>query len=156
MVSKNVALSGRKMKIDFLVVAGLLSFSASIMHLAIIVGGPEWYRFFGAGEEMARMAEQGLLKPKLITFTIALILFVWGAYAWSAAGRFPAFPFVNIVLIVITAVYFLRGIAGLMAPFIDHPQLQQNSTVFWVLSSLICLAFAAVHIKGMLNLWCTD
>jgi len=43
-------------------IAGCLSLLASLAHLAIIVGGPSWYRFFGAGEQLATMAEQGLLR----------------------------------------------------------------------------------------------
>ncbi len=42
-----------KNKIDFLKVAGILSFVTSVLHIAIIIGGPEWYRFFGAGEGAA-------------------------------------------------------------------------------------------------------
>jgi hypothetical protein len=42
-----------------LILAGAGSLAASILHLACIAGGPEWYRFFGAGERMARMAARG-------------------------------------------------------------------------------------------------
>lgn len=36
-----------------LVFAAALSAIAASLHLAIIVGGPAWYRFFGAGERFA-------------------------------------------------------------------------------------------------------
>ena len=61
-----------------------------MLHLAIIAGGPDWYRFFGAGEGMARMAERGMLKPALITLGIAAILAVWAAYAFAGAGLIRA------------------------------------------------------------------
>jgi hypothetical protein len=32
---------------------GALSLVAALLHIAIIVGGPAWYRFFGAGEALA-------------------------------------------------------------------------------------------------------
>lgn len=141
------------MKFDFLVMAGVLSFVASIAHIAIVIGGPAWYRFFGAGESMALMAEQGMIKPIVITLLISVILAVWGAYAWSAAGLLPALPMLKFVLILISVIYLLRGVMGLIAPFVDHPLVSQNSAGFWVWSSLICLCFAAVHIKGVFDKW---
>ncbi len=145
-----------EMNIDYLKIAGALSLFASAMHIAIIFGGASWYRFFGAGEQMARMAEQGLIQPTLITLFIASVLAVWGAFAWSGAGLLPEFPFVKIVLILITAVYLLRGVVGLVAPFItDHPQIAQNSVSFWVWSSIICLMFGLVHLKGVFGKWFT-
>lgn len=142
------------MNIDYLKLAGTLSFLASLMHLAIIVGGPPWYRFFGAGEGMAQMAEQGSLQPTLITLGISLVLAVWGAYAWSAAGILRQLPLLKIVLILITLVYLLRGLVGLVAPFVSsHPQITQNSIAFWVWSSIICLAFGLIHLKGVFDKW---
>ncbi len=139
---------------DYLKLAGILSFFASAMHLAIIFGGAEWYRFFGAGEVMATMAEQGLLRPTLITLCISLILAIWGIYAWSAAGMLPEFPFLRPAIYLITFVYLTRGGLGLLLPFVsDHPQIAQNSTGFWVCSSLICLAFGLVHLKGVMDKW---
>ena len=32
---------------------------AALAHLGCIIFGGDWYRFFGAGEQMARMAEAG-------------------------------------------------------------------------------------------------
>jgi hypothetical protein len=142
------------MNIDYLKIAGVLSFVASAMHLAIIVGGASWYRFFGAGEEMATMAEQGLLQATIITLFIAVVLATFGAYAWSGAGIFAKLPLLKPVLVLITSVYLLRGIAGLFAPFISsHPLVTQNSVGFWIYSSVICLLFGFVHLKGLMDKW---
>ncbi len=142
------------MRVNYLKIAGAMSLFAAVMHLAIIAGGPSWYRFFGAGEAMASMAEQGLLQPTVITVSIALILASWSAYAWSAAGILPRFPFTKGVLILITLVYLLRGVFGLLAPFVSsHPQITQNSVSFWVWSSTICLAFGLIHLKGIRDEW---
>ncbi|WP_353615513.1 hypothetical protein [Colwellia sp. PAMC 21821] len=40
-----------------LVIAGFLSALAAAIHLGCIFFGASWYRFFGAGEHMAIMAE---------------------------------------------------------------------------------------------------
>ena len=142
------------MNLDYLKIAGCLSFAASFAHVAIIFGGPSWYRFFGAGEHMATMAEQGLLQPTLITLFIAIVLAVWGAFAWSGAGIFPQFPLLKLALILITLVYCIRGVLGLLAPFISsHPQVTQNSVSFWIWNSIICLVFGLVHLKGVADKW---
>jgi putative oxidoreductase len=52
-------------------VAATLDFGAALLHLAIIVGGPSWYRFFGAGEQMAAMAARGHPWPAIVTACIA-------------------------------------------------------------------------------------
>lgn len=142
------------MTLDYLKIAGALSFFVSLMHLAIIVGGASWYRFFGAGEAMAVMAEQGLLQPTIITLCISALLAVFSAYAWSGAGMFFELPLLKPVLVLITLVYLLRGVIGLFAPFIStHPQVTQNSVSFWIYSSVICLFFGLIHLKGLIDKW---
>ena len=133
-----------------LMLAGILSCIASLLHLAIIIGGPEWYRFFGAGEQMAQMAAQGSWYPTLITMFIAAVLFTWGLFAFSAAGIIGKLPFLKPVLIFIASIYTLRGLVGLFLAFM--PQMQSNADfnfTFWIVSSGICLFYGAVHIHGL-------
>ena len=59
---------------------------AALLHLGCIVFGPSWYRFFGAGERMARLAAAGHIVPALVTVGIAAVLIVWSLYALSGAG----------------------------------------------------------------------
>ncbi|MBT8113827.1 MAG: hypothetical protein KJP04_00495, partial [Arenicella sp.] len=100
------------------------------------------------------MAEQGLFQPILITLFIAGVLAVWGAYAWSGAGLLPELPLLKSALILITLVYLARGVLGLLLPFIStHPQITQNSLSFWIWSSIICLLFGLVHLKGVVDKW---
>lgn len=144
------------MNFDLLVIAGLFSFLAAILHIGVVIGGPNWYRFFGAGESMALMAEKDSLKPTVITLSIALVLTVWGAYAWSGAGILPKMPFIKLALSAISAIYLLRGLGGLVAPFVtNHPQVTQNSTAFWVWSSATCLLIGLVHLIGVVARWPT-
>ena len=142
------------MNIDYLKFAGILSFIASVLHIGVIIGGASWYRFFGAGEGMALLAEKGSVQPAIMTFCIALVLAVWGAYAWSAAGILPVLPLLKTALILITLVYLVRGSLGLLAPFFaDHPQVAENSMSFWIWSSLICLLIGLVYLRGILDKW---
>ncbi|MFT6906447.1 MAG: putative oxidoreductase [Oleiphilaceae bacterium] len=139
------------MNIDLLIIAGSFSFLAAFLHIGIVIGGPRWYRFFGAGESMALMAEKGSLKPTVITLSIATILFLWAFYAWSGAGVLPSMPFLKAALSAITAIYLIRGLGGIIAPFVsDHPQIKQNSLAFWVWSSSICLVIGVLHLMGLI------
>ena len=133
----------------WLVVGGVLSASAALAHLAVIAGGPDWYRFFGAGEGMARAAARGELRPALITIGISVLLFVWAAYAFSGAGVIPRLPLLRTGLVAISAVYLLRGLApiaillfrpGLMSPF-----------VWW--SSAIVLLYGLAYAIGTWAAW---
>lgn len=126
-----------------------LSFAASALHLGCIVGGPDWYRFFGAGEEMARMAERGEWFPTLLTFAIAAVLALWGAFALSGAGRIVRLPFTTFCLVGITAVYLLRGLI-LIPLVLWRPELVD---AFAVWSSLIVLAYGLVHAVGLTRAW---
>ncbi|GLX78471.1 hypothetical protein tinsulaeT_18110 [Thalassotalea insulae] len=137
-----------------LIIAAMLSFIASLLHVMIIFGGASWYRFFGAGERMAKLAESGSYYPMIITLAIALMLFLWGLYALSAAGVIVRFPLIKWVLCAITAVYLLRGVIGLIAPFISrHPAIMENSVTFWLSSSIICCLFGVFYLLGTIYYW---
>ena len=143
----------------FLLAGAGLSLIASLLHIAIVFGGPEWYRFFGAGEEMARLAEQGSVHPIIVTLFIALVLAIWSGYALSGAGMIRRLPLLKIALVVISAVYFLRGAGGLiMLPFLsdaDYQVMGQSDSFMWI-SSLICLLFAFCYIQGTRQFWRVD
>ena len=91
---------------------GVLTTLASLLHVAIIIGGPDWYRFFGAGERMARAAARGSVLPTSITAGIAAILAVWALYAFSGSGLIPRLPLLFPALAVIATVYLARGLSG--------------------------------------------
>ncbi|MGV3457958.1 hypothetical protein [Sphingomonas sp.] len=133
----------------WLIAAAVLSGAAALLHLGCIVGGPDWYRFFGAGEGMARAAARGDLRPTLITLAIATVLAVWAAYAASGAGLIPRLPLLRTALVAITAVYLLRAIAFLPL----HYWRPQHSDAFAIWSSAIVLVYGVVHLIGVLRAW---
>lgn len=133
----------------FLIMAGILSAVVAFLHIGCIYFGAPWYRFFGAGEQMALLAERGSIQPTLITSGIVLVLFIWSLYAFSAAGVIVRLPLLRLVLILITVVYLLRGVAGFF--LVSSPM--GRSPEFWVWSSLICLSFGIVHLIGLKQQW---
>ena len=141
---------------SLLMLAGLLSTLAALLHIAIVYGGADWYRFFGAGEQMAQLDEAGSSYPTYVTLGIASILLIWGLYAFSAAGLVRRLPFIRLVLSVVTLVYLTRGLAGLILPFVSqHPAIVEQSVQFWLVSSGICLLFGLVHFVALRAHWRT-
>lgn len=135
---------------SWLVAGGVLSAIASLLHLACIVGGPDWYRFFGAGEPIARAAERGSPVPALLTLGIAAALGGMAAYAFSAAGLLPRLPLLRTALLAITAVYLARGTMLFVPATFNRPDLSP-AFMFW--SSLIVLTYGLVHAVGLWLAW---
>ena len=132
----------------WLIAGGCLSLVAALLHVGCIVGGPDWYRFFGAGEGMACAAERGEMMPHLLTLVIAAILAVWAAYAFAGAGLRRALPLMRTGLIAISAIYLLRGLVILPALAIE-----QARTPFNIWSSLIVLGYGVVYAVGTWQAW---
>lgn len=132
-----------------LVIAGSLSLVAACLHIAIIFGGPDWYRTFGAGEQMAIMAARGDIYPTIVTIGIALVLSVWGLYAFAGAGIIRRLPFMRTALSLITGVYLLRG----LGPFAVALALGGSMPAFWIWSSLIGTVFGLAYLLGTRRAW---
>lgn len=132
----------------WLVAGGVLSLLASALHLACIVGGADWYRFFGAGEAMTQAAERGEAYPALVTLAIAVILAIWSAYAFAGAGLIRRLPLMRTALAAITSIYLLRG--AVLVPALTVPGM---GGAFNVWSSAIVLAYGLVHLIGTWRAW---
>lgn len=85
----------------------------------------------------------------MVTTAIAAVLGVWSAYALAGAGAIDPLPLAKPVLIGITAIYILRGVA--FAPAVLHAGGHITPFVLW--SSAICLGFGVVHLVGLVQRW---
>ncbi len=135
----------------WLVAAGCLSLIASFLHLVIIWGGPDYYRCFGAGDRFASQVARGDWAPVIITLGIASVLAIWAAYAFSGAGLIPRLPLLRLGLVVITAIYLIRGLA-LIPIAIMKPEM---ATPFIIWSSLIVLIYGVTYAVGTWRAWAT-
>lgn len=133
----------------FLLAGALASAAAALVHFGCIVFGAPWYRFLGAGEGMARMAERGERHPALMAAGIGAVLLIWALYALSGAGVVRRLPLLRTALCAIAAVYLLRGVAFVAI----RPLFPGNSRMFWLVSSGICLAIGIVHTIGLRQCW---
>jgi len=134
-----------------LILGGLLSVAASLLHIGCIIGGPAWYRFFGAGEGVAQAAERGEALPHLMAGGIAAVLAIWAAYAFSGAGLLPRLPLLRTGLVVISAIYLLRGLVLIPALVINGA----NVMPFILWSSLIVLVYGLAYAIGTWTAWPT-
>ena len=135
-----------------LVIAGSLMLLIALLHVAIIFGGPDWYRFFGAGESMAVMSERGSVYPAVVTGIIASVLAVSAAYTFSAAGLITALPFSRQVLWLVAGVLMARGIFGIPLVLVGKSaylcELRSKMT-FMIFSSLICIVLATLYLIAL-------
>ena len=134
---------------SWLALAAALSAIAGLLHLGCIVFGAPWYRFLGAGEGMARLADAGHWYPTAMAAAIAAMLFAWSLYALSGAGVIRRLPLLKPALCLITAVYIGRGIGFVLI----MPAFPGNSLAFWLVSSGVCLAIGLVHLAGLRQVW---
>jgi putative oxidoreductase len=134
----------------------LLTGAASLLHLAIIFGGPGWYRFFGAGERMARLSERGSVYPTLITAAIASLLGLWALYGLSGAGVIGRLPLLRPALVLIAGAYFARGLLGIPAVLlVESPYADElkGKMTFMAVSSLICVCLGLCYASGAARVW---
>lgn len=133
----------------FLLAAAGSCVLAALAHMGCVVFGGDWYRFFGAPEQMASMAEQGLWYPTVVTSLIASILLIWALYGLSGCGAIKRLPLTKLALVIISGVFLLRGVAfvGLM-PLFPHITL-----AFWWVSSAICLLIGVLFSIGTYQQW---
>ena len=139
-----------EMKVNYnLMLAGISTTIVGILLLCVIVGGPEWYRIFGLGEHAANQVEQGSLKPHAQTFILAVMLIIWGCYAFSGAGLLKRLPLLKPSLVWITIIFLLRGIAFVPA-YLFNPESVDNIII---ISSFLCLTFGITYAVGLREVW---
>jgi len=140
----------------YLFIGGVLSLIASLLHIAIIIGGPDWYRFFGAGEEMAQLAENKFVYSTAITLSISLVLALWAIYAFSGTGVVRRVPLVRLGLVIISTIYLARGVFGIpLIVTIDDPYFNElkDKMTFMVVSSLTSLVLGLFYVVGTWQIW---
>ncbi len=152
-IERNTKTRMKKSK-KLLIIGGLLSFTISLLHIAMIIGGADWYRFFGAGEGMALLAEKGSFHPSIVTTIIAVIFALWALYAFSGAGIVPKLPLLKPVLMIIAAIYIMRGVLGIpIVIYVDRPYLNEleQKMMFMICSSAISLAIGYFYLIGTIT-----
>jgi hypothetical protein len=94
----------------WLTVAAALCFGIALLHLAMIFMGPEAYAYFGA-PQLGRAEARGYAYPDQMAAGLVLIFAAFGAYALSGTGRIRRLPLLPVALVLVGAVFTLRGLA---------------------------------------------
>ncbi|CCO25153.1 hypothetical protein [Maridesulfovibrio hydrothermalis] len=131
---------------------GIICFLIAILHVVIIIAGPSAYRYFGAGEDLAAMAESNSILPTLLTTFIAGILAMFGVYAFSGAGQISRMPFLGPILIMIGSIFTLRGLVlpVQLYTLLTRPRKAEIREIFF---SLIALCTGVCFLLGTRLNW---
>lgn len=135
-----------------LLLAGWLSAAVAALHVVIIFLGAPAYRYFGAGEEMARQAEAGSFVPAAMTLFIAVVFAVFSLYAFAGAGRLRRLPLLRTGLAVIAAIYTLRGL-GLFFELAGYVQGSEAVMPRHLAFSVVSLTIGILYLLGTALLW---
>ena len=138
-----------------LLLGGAASGLVAALHAVIIAVGAPGYRYFGAGEEMARLDERGSPVPALVTAAITAVFAIWSAYGFSGAGLLRRLPLLRTGLVTIGAIYTLRGLACLPEAWWlavgRAPAVLPRQIVF----SAVSLAIGLAYLTGARRAWST-
>ncbi|HET9033903.1 MAG TPA: hypothetical protein VFN25_13495, partial [Dokdonella sp.] len=138
----------------WLFASGLLCAVGALMHLALPLGGPDWYRFVGAPQGLVAMAAAGLARPLIACIAIACVLGVFTSYAFSALGFVRRLPALRPVLCVIGLILTARAVWLPFLAVTDPHALERlcgrcnDLNVFVVATSVLCLFIGAGYLLG--------
>lgn len=136
------AVCSQGMGTHLLVAGALISFAVAAFHVVLVFYGAPALRYFGAGETLARMADEGSPFPALVTLAVAVVFVVFGLYALAAAHILAGLPFVYGGTFAVSAIYTLRGLMAVTAFFLPRPR-------FILVTSVISLAIGLLHFAGL-------
>ncbi len=128
--------------------------AAALLHVAIMLGGAEWYRFFGAGEGMARLARSGSVYPTVVTSGIACALALAAVYGLSGAAVIRPLPLLRPMLVSVAVVFLARALLGIPAVFLGSgPYMAElrGRLPFMAVTSLVCLALGLGYAAGAVH-----
>lgn len=129
---------------DFLLVAcGTLNVLIALLHVVVIWYGAPAYRYFGAGEKMATLAEQGSPVPAAVTWAITFAFLGFAAVVFAQVGWIDL-PHAHYGVLAIASIYTLRGVMVLPLLLMPAPVSR-----FDLISSLISLAVGLLHFAAL-------
>lgn len=137
--------------------SGVAAAIGAAVHLAIPVGGPSWYEFFGAPQQLVNLARIGAPYALVSCLVIATVLVFFAAYAFSGAGLIRRLPFLRTALVLIATLLILRGLLFVpLAVWLPHTLAGicdcRGVDTFLVVTSVICLALGLGYAVGARNL----
>jgi len=139
----------------YLILSGAAASAGAMLHVAILLGGPDWYAFFGAPPGLVDMARAGNLRAPISCIVIATFLALLATYAFSGAGVIRHLPYLRTGLATIACVLILRGVLfvpmilwrpGTLAGICNC----KSVDTFIIVTSVLCLAMGVGYALGAL------
>lgn len=93
--------------------AGIIASASAIWHLLCIWGGPSWFAFARAPQQIIDSAQQGTLLAPIGTVIVASLMFACTVFAFSAVGFIRKLPLLKPALITISLLCTLRGLIAI-------------------------------------------
>ena len=130
----------------WLLAGGYFSLGFAVFQASAIGWPARAVKYFGGPAEL-RTANP--VRYVVLCLAIAAVVAVFGLYALSGAGKVRPLPLLRTVLIVVTAIYLLRGLLVIlqMPIVLKHPDL-----VRFVVFSAISLGVGVIHLGGVVQL----
>lgn len=132
----------------FLLTGGIGCMLISMLHIVIAVKGGAWYRFFGAGETIASLAENGSMVPAILTLVMAIGFFLLGFYAFATLMHLRL-PLHRTVLLTTGIVFTLRGVIIVPLIMVKNHFFVTRFDIF----SLVALLIGIFYLTGTLLNW---
>jgi len=101
-----------------LIIAGNIATIVAIWHLLCILGGPTWFAFARAPQQIIDSSMQGTLLAPIGTIIVALLMFACTLFAYSAVGIIRKLVLLKTALCTIAFVCTLRGLIAIPSFFI--------------------------------------
>ena len=133
----------------WLLAGGLACVALVVLHVVVVFVGAPAYRYFGAGETIARQAGAGSPVPALLTLCIAAVFAVFAWYGLAGAGLAPRPPLMRAGQIAIAAIFLIHGASALprLIVMARLPEAIPTRYVFFSFASLLvgfCFAIGVV------------
>lgn len=124
-------------------VSVLLVFVA-LLHFGCLFTGAAGYRFLGAGERIAGLAEKGHWYPHFTAISVGVFLAVVAVYAFVTAGGTTTLPYAYLLLSAAATVFLVRSA---VFPLMKN-RFKGNSDRFWYISSFCSFILGALLAAG--------
>ena len=100
-------------KSKLLISAGVIASASAVWHILCIFGGPSWFAFARAPQQIIESAQQGTLLAPIGTLIVAGLMFLCTVFAFSAVGFIRKVPLIKSALITIAILCTLRGLIAI-------------------------------------------
>jgi hypothetical protein len=125
--------------------------AGAILHIVALMGGPKWIAFVGAPASVVGSAAKGTWLAPVGAIMITMLLVVFAAYAFSAAGLIRRLPWLRTTLTLLAAAFLLRGLIIVPALFSGRVNWLALQDLFIIGSSTFIFAIGAAIVIGLLS-----